>query len=122
MTSVMSEASGSSRTRLRISRKKPSFAMWIPSSLGIWSSTITSPIPALNPVSTGAEMKFATKPRRSTDAAISRPPASALSVAVAVISRPGSPSGTASPNCVATRMARVVVELTLSTREVPSSA
>ena len=54
--------------------------------------------------------------------AIRRPPVKAVSVAVAVISRPGSPSGTTSASWAATRIARVVVELTLSTREVPSNA
>ena len=41
-----------------------------PSSFGTWSSTITSPMPALKPVSTGAEMKLATKPSRITEASI----------------------------------------------------
>ena len=49
-------------------------------------------------------------------------PTSAVSVAVAVTRRAGSPSGTARPSCVPVRMASVVVELTLSTREEPSSA
>ena len=35
-----------------------------PSSFGIWSRTITHPMPALNPTRTGSEMKFATNPRR----------------------------------------------------------
>ena len=79
-------------------------------------------MPALKPVSTGVDMKFATKPSRSSRAASSIAPTSAVSVAVAVISRAGSPSGTVSPSCVPARIASVVVELTLSTREVPSSA
>ena len=94
----------------------------MPSSFGTWSSTITSPIPALKPVRTGTDMKLATKPRRSTEATISRLPVSAVSVAVAVISRPGSPSGTTSASWAATKIAKVVVELTLSTRDVPSNA
>ena len=32
------------------SAKKPCFVMWMPSSLGTWSSTITRPMPALKPV------------------------------------------------------------------------
>jgi hypothetical protein len=96
--------------------------MWMPSSFGNWSSTITRPIPALNPVRTGVEMKVATNPRRSTDASIRNTPTIAVNVAVAVISLAGSPSGTTRPSCVPARMASVVVELTLSTREVPSSA
>ena len=60
--------------------------MWMPSSFGTWSSTITRPMPALKPVSTGAEMKLATKPRRSSRASSSIAPTSAVSVAVAVTS------------------------------------
>ena len=41
---------------------------------------------------------------------------------VAVISLAGSPSGTTMASSVPARIARVVVELTLSTREVPSTA
>ena len=37
-----------------------------PGASGIWSSTITSPIPALKPISTGSEMKLATNPNRRT--------------------------------------------------------
>ncbi len=79
-------------------------------------------MPALKPVSTGAEMKLATNPRRSSLASSSIAPTSAVSVAVAVTSFAGSPSGTASPSCVPARIASVVVELTLSTRDEPSSA
>ena len=67
-------------------------------------------------------MKSATKPSRSTAARSSIAPTSAVSVAVAVSRRPGSPSGTASESSVPVRIASVVVELTLSTREEPSSA
>ena len=120
--SVSSEVSGMCCTTLSRSGKKPCLVMWMPSSLGTWSSTITRPIPALKPVSTGVEMKFATKPRRSAAASISIAPTSTASVAVAVTSLAGSPSGTASPSCVPARIASVVVELTLSTRDEPSSA
>ena len=48
--------------------KKPCFVMWMPSNFGTWSSTITRPIPALKPVSTGVEMKFATNPSRKSRA------------------------------------------------------
>ena len=67
-------------------------------------------------------MKLATKPRRSTAAATSITPTSSESVAAAVTSFAGSPSGTTEPSCVPARIASVVVELTLSTRELPSSA
>jgi len=33
---------------------------WMPRIFGTWSTTITSPSPALNPASTGSEIKFAT--------------------------------------------------------------
>ena len=79
-------------------------------------------MPALNPVSTGVDMKLATKPSFNSHATTSAAPTSKVSVAVAVTRRAGSPSGTASPSCVPTRIAMVVVELTLSAREVPSSA
>ena len=79
-------------------------------------------MPALKPVSTGVEMKLATNPSRSSRASTSIAPTSAVSVAVAVTSFAGSPSGTARPSCVPARIASVVVELTLSTRDEPSSA
>ncbi len=120
--SVTSEVSGRCCARLSASRKKPAFSMWSPRSLGNWSSTITSPMPALNPVSTGAEMKLATNPSRSRRASSSMTPTSAVSVAVAARSFAGSPSGTTSPSCVPARIASVVVELTLRTREEPRSA
>ena len=60
--SVSSEVAGMCCATLTTSRKNPCLVMWMPRSFGTWSSTITSPIPALKPVSTGAEMKFATKP------------------------------------------------------------
>ena len=96
--------------------------MWMPSSFGTWSSTITRPIPALKPVSTGAEMKFATNPRLSSRASDQdhadqpgerrRRGDQLRRIAV----------GHHQASCVPARMASVVVELTLSTREVPSSA
>ena len=120
--SVTSEVSGSCCAMLRMSRRKPSLWMWMPSSFGTWSRTMTRPMPALKPVSTGVEMKLATKPRRSRPARIRIAPTSAASVAAAVTSRAGSPSGTTSPSWVPARMASVVVELTLSTRDEPSRA
>jgi len=83
---------------------------------------MTRPMPALKPVSTGAEMKLATNPSRSSRASNSMAPTSAASVAVAVTSFAASPSGTTSASCAAVRIASVAVELTLSTRDDPSSA
>ena len=54
-----SRASGATTSRASArrstsrSRKKPALWIWIPSSFGIWSTTITRPMPDLNPVSTG---------------------------------------------------------------------
>ena len=105
-----------------MSRKNPALVMWMPNSFGTWSSTITSPTPALKPVSTGDEMKLETKPRRITRASSSATPTNAASVAVAVTSFAGSPSGTTMPSCAPARIASVLVELTLRTRDEPSSA
>ena len=120
--SVINEVSGTCCATLRTSGKNPCLVMWMPRSFGTWSSTITRPMPALKPVRTGVEMKFATNPSFSSLATTSIAPTSAVSVAVAVTSFAGSPSGTTSPSCVPARMASVVVELTLRTRDVPSSA
>ena len=120
--SVIHEVSGRCRATPTTSRKNPCFATWTPRSFGTWSSTITRPMPALNPVSTGVEMKLETNPRRISLASRSIAPVSTVSVAVAVTSFAGSPSGTTRPSCVPARMARVVVELTLRTRDEPSSA
>ena len=120
--SVISEVSGKCCATLRTSAKNPCFVMWMPSSFGTWSSTMTRPIPALKPVSTGVEMKFATNPSFRSRATTSIAPTSAVRVAVAATSLAGSPSGTASPSCVPARIASVVVELTLNTRDVPSNA
>jgi hypothetical protein len=120
--SVDHEVAGTCCRIAMTSRKKLCLWMCTPISFGTWSSTTTRPMPVLKPVSTGAEMKLATKPRRSSRARSSSAPTSAPSVAVAVPSRPGSPSGTTAPSCAPTRIASVAVELTLSTRELPSSA
>ena len=73
-------------------RSRPS-SKWMPSSFGSWSTTMTRPMPDLKPVSTGSEMKLATKPSRSSDASASRTPTSTASVAAAAISSPASPPG-----------------------------
>ena len=122
MASVSREVSGTWYAMLRMSLKKPCLVMWMPSSFGTWSRTMTSPIPALKPVRTGVEMKLAMKPSRRAEASRSNTPVSAARVAAAVASLSGSPSGTASANCVLARIASVAVELTLSTRDVPSRA
>ena len=83
---------------------------------------MTKPTPALNPVSTGSEMKFARKPRRMARAPMSIAPTRTESVAAAVRgSRPGF-ARSASPMAVAHSIAMGVVVLTLNTREVPRTA
>jgi len=119
---VATEACGSSCAIANKSRKNPVFSICTPSSFGIWSTTITNPMADLKPVRTGSEMKFATKPSLSTDAATSITPVRTASVALATIRAPESPPGTARPSSAATRIASVVVVLTLSGRDVPSSA
>jgi hypothetical protein len=79
-------------------------------------------MPDLKPINTGSEMKLATKPKRNTDASTSIAPTSIARVAPAASNAAVPPSGTASPNAAAASMAMVVVVLTLSGREVPSSA
>ena len=96
--------------------------MWKPSSFGIWSATMTAPTPALKPASTGSEMKFATNPKRSAAATSKTSPTSTVSVAAAVASPAASAPGTASDSADPTRMAIVVVVLTLRTAERPRAA
>jgi len=83
---------------------------------------ITTAIAALNPTSTGSEMKLAMKPNRSTAATTSMTPtrtASAVPAATSpAVSAPGMTSRSADP----TRIAIVVVVLTLSERDVPRNA
>jgi hypothetical protein len=83
---------------------------------------MTTPMPALKPTSTGSEMKFATNPNRNADASVSRMPTSSVNVTAACRSAAGSPFGTTCASSVPVRIAIVVVVLTLSTREVPSTA
>ena len=83
---------------------------------------MTTPMPDLKPVRTGSEMKFAMKPSRSNEPSASRTPTSTDSVAAATIRAAGSPPGAERASCEAVRMAMVVVVLTLSGRDVPSSA
>jgi hypothetical protein len=104
------------------SRKKPSLWKWMPSSLGTWSTTMTKPTPALNPVSTGSEMKFARKPMRRTRATMSIRPTRMESVAAAVSGSSPGLLRSASPMAVAQRMAIGVVVLTESRREEPRAA
>jgi hypothetical protein len=116
------ESSGTCVTIEATSRKKPSLWIWMPSSLGNWSATITKPTPALNPVSTGSEMKLARKPKRRMRAAMSIKPTSSERVADATRGLSPGSALSASPIAVAHRIAIGVVVLTLSTRELPRTA
>jgi hypothetical protein len=92
-----------------------------PSTLPSWPAAISSPTPALKPARTGAEMKSAANPSRSTPAASSSTPASAARVKAATSARAGSPPA-AEATAAAVSAARVEVVLTDSGREVPHSA
>ena len=83
---------------------------------------MTSPIPALKPVSTGSEMKLATTPRRRSEASISITPTSTARVAEAVSSSAEPPLGATRASWAPVRIASVVVVLTLNGREVPRIA
>jgi hypothetical protein len=87
-----------------------------------WLAAITSPMPALKPASTGEEMKSARNPGRSSPAAARIRPTSRASIAAVAAARPESPAAPACVSAPAVRMEMVEVELTLSGREVPSSA
>ena len=67
------------------------------------------------------QMKLAIKPRRRTDARRSIAPTSKARVALATINSPAPPFGATFPNSAAVRIAMVVVVLTLSGLDVPSS-
>ena len=115
--SVGSDVSGTcAKVAITFLTKEP-LAMWKPSSLGSWSRMMTTPIPALNPIRTGSEMKLATKPRRRAHAATRIAPTSSDSVADARRSACGSPA--ALERLAPVRMASVVVVLTLNTLDVP---
>ena len=83
---------------------------------------MTRPTPALNPVSTGSEMKFARNPSRTMRAIMSIAPTRTESVAAAVNALSDESARMASPIAVAHRIAIGVVVLTLSRRELPSPA
>ena len=59
------------------------FSTGMPSTLPSCPTRMTSPMPALNPVSTGSEIKLARKPRRSSPASSKNAPTSSASVEAA---------------------------------------
>ena len=84
---------------------------------------ITAPMPALNPTSTGSEMKLATKPSLQMEASIRIAPTMSVSSAQAESSIVGSPSGATMASSAPVRMASVVVVVVaLIGRDEPSIA
>lgn len=120
--SVMPEVRGSPATIDPTLDRNVPLWKWIPRSLGIWSTTITSPTPALNPMRTGSEMKLATKPSRRSAAATRMMPARNEIAAEAAISAPASAPEATCASSAPTRIASVVDVLTERTRDVPTSA
>jgi hypothetical protein len=102
--------------------KKVSPSTGTPSTLPSWLAAMTSPIPALKPASTGEEMKSARNPRRNSPAIARTPPTSNASSEAVATARPGSSAAPVSTSAPAVRMEIVEVELTLSGRDVPTSA
>jgi hypothetical protein len=115
-------ASPSCRSADHAWAKKLSPSTRTPSTLPSWLAAMTSPMPALKPASTGEEMKSARNPRRSRPAATRMPATSRASSEAVAAARPGSSAAPAWASASAVRMEMVEVELTLSGREVPSSA
>jgi hypothetical protein len=101
--------------------KKLSPSWGTPSTLPSCPAAISSPVPALKPACTGAEMKSATNPSRSSPASSSSPPASTARVDAATGTLAGSPAAAAA-TAAAVSADSVEVVLTDSGREVPSSA
>lgn len=102
--------------------KKLSPSTGTPSSFPSWLAAMNSPMPALKPASTGEEMKSARNPRCRRPAAASRPPTSTASSDAVATARPGSSAAPTSTSAPAVRIEMVEVELTLSGRELPTSA
>ena len=94
----------------------------MPSSFGIWSTTITIAMPALKPVSTGAEMKSARNPRRRAAAASRVTPTISVSADTSPTISVPLADGPALATAPATRIASVDVVVTLKRRDVPASA
>ncbi len=90
-----------------------------PSTFPSWPTATVIPIPILKPVSTGREMKSATKPRCNQPASSNSPPETMASVDATAS---GSAPAGARPIAVAVRIEMVEVVLTDSGRELPSSA
>ncbi len=116
-TTVAPFASPSCCNADRTSWKKVSPVTDTPSSFPSWLAAITRPVPILNPVRIGSEMKSARKPSLKTPATSKKQPTSTARVAAAVAA---SVAVVATPAmAVAVRMANVDVVETLSARDVP---
>ena len=95
---VAKDVSGISRTVASKFWTKLPLGKCTPRILGIWSSTITRPIPALKPTSTGSEMKLAMNPIRRTEANTRKPPTSRVNIIAALSSAVALPPGATSPS------------------------
>ena len=83
---------------------------------------MTRPIPALKPVRTGSEIRFATAPRRRRRATRRIAPTTTDRVAATVSGETPLPSGASVETWAPARIAIVVVVLMLSGREAPRRA
>jgi hypothetical protein len=72
------------RTRSQIISKKSPLPFSTPNSLGNWPAMMVSASPMMKPLSTGSEMKLATKPSRVRPARMPITPAVIASAAVSV--------------------------------------
>ncbi len=97
-------------------RRNVDRGMWNPRSFGSWSRTMTTPMPALKPISTGSEMKSATNPsRRSRSREEDRPDEQRQRGREPRAARRDRPPGQWRRGSAPVRIAIVVVVLTLST-------
>src|SRR6516162_2670140 len=80
------------------------------------------PTPALNPTSTGSDMKLPTTPSRSIAATNKMPPTKQDNVPVVASNSSSEPLGATCRSAAAVRIAIVEVVVTLNGREVPMTA
>ena len=73
------------RPRARMVGKKGPFGTGMPSTLPNWPTRMSTPTPALKPVSTGSEMKLARNPRRRMAARRRKTPVRKARVAAGTI-------------------------------------
>jgi hypothetical protein len=118
---VRPSASGTCVIADHVFSKKLSPLCSVPSTLPSCPEMISSPVPALNPASTGSEMKSARKPSLRAAATSRMAPVNTAKVATARIAS-SVVSGAAEATATAVRAAIVDVVLTDSGRDLPTSA